>query len=237
MASWEPTERVLVPSAQQGWDALTFLHFPYDPALVASLLPPPFEPQVFDGRAWIGVTPFRLLASVLPVAPGPRRAYVEVNVRTYVRHRDGRDGVWFLSLELDQAGVVTALRLATGLPYRRSDTRIVERGDEVTYGAERRRPHRAGGFELTVRVGKTVPAPPSELEIFLVGRWLAFTGRSGWLRCVPVHHRPWPLHRAELISWRSDGFLAHLGIPEPAPQDAHVLFSPGVHARLGFPRP
>lgn len=30
MANWEPTERVDVPSAQQGWQVLAFVHHPYD---------------------------------------------------------------------------------------------------------------------------------------------------------------------------------------------------------------
>jgi uncharacterized protein YqjF (DUF2071 family) len=110
VASWHPTEQVTVPSAQQGWEALTFLHFRYDPAVIATVLPDGLEPDPFDGAASLGITPFRLQASLLPVLPGPRATHVEVNVRTYVRDRDGTDAVWFLSLELDQRAVVTALR-------------------------------------------------------------------------------------------------------------------------------
>jgi uncharacterized protein YqjF (DUF2071 family) len=234
MASWEPTEQVAVPSAQQRWRMMTFVHVDHDPDVVARLLPEPLEPDLFDGRAWVGVTPFQLEAAVLPVAPGPRSTHVEVNVRTYAVHPDGRDGIWFLSLELDQAVVAATLRTVTGLPYRWADTSLEDRGTSVAYRSRRHPPHRPGELELEVEVGAPLDAPPGSLETFLVGRWRAFTPLGGRLRHVPVEHEPWPLTAATLTSWRSEGFLAALDLPEPEGQP-HVLFSPGVDARLGFP--
>lgn len=236
MASWEPTERVRVPSVQQRWEALTFVHFAYDPELIAGLLPDHLAPDLHDGQAWVGITPFRLRASVLPVAPGPRSTYVEVNVRTYVRDRDGRDGLWFLTLELDQPAVAAAVRLGLGLPYRWAETSIEERGSRVRYSTRRRRPHRRGELEMAVQHGDALPSPPGPFETFLVGRWRAFTGRVGRAVTVPVEHEAWPLRRAQLTEWRSDHLLETLGLPEPI-TDPHVLFSPGVNVKLGYPRP
>ena len=236
MASWQPTERVSVPSAQQSWEALTFVHFAYAPEVIARLLPAPLEPDLFDGRAWVGITPFRLRASVLPAVPGPRFTYVEVNVRTYARHPNGRDGLWFLSLELDQTAVSAGLRLGAGLPYRRAETGLEETAGSVSYVARRRPPHRRGSLEMQTAVGERLPTPPGEFETFVVGRWRAFLTRAGRLFSVPVQHEPWPLTSATLTEWRSDGFLRELGLEEPEPEDAHLLFSPGVDVRLGFPR-
>jgi uncharacterized protein len=236
VASWEPTERVDVPSAQQGWEALTFVHFADEPDLVAGLLPGPLVPDLFAGHAWFGITPFRLHAAVLPMAPGPRSTHVEINVRTYVRDGEGRDGIWFLSLELDQAAVAATLRTATGLPYRWSDTWIDDRGTTVGYGTERHPPHRPGSVEVEVEVGEPLADPSADsLETFLVGRWRAFTERAGQVVHVPVEHEPWPLTQAELTGWRSEGFIESLGLPEPD-GSPHVLFSPGVDVRLGFPQ-
>jgi uncharacterized protein len=235
VACWEPTEKVVVPSAQQAWEALSFVHFAYDADVIADLLPEPLTPDLHDGRAWVGITPFRLHAAVLPAAPGPRSTYVEVNVRTYVRHPDGRDAVWFLSLELNQPAVVASLRALAGLPYRWSDTSIDEQASEVRYRVRRRRPHRTGTLEMGVAVGGPLATPPGALETFLVGRWRAFTLRAGRLLCVAVEHEPWPLRTAELTDWRSESFLDSLGLPEPT-GEAHVLFSPGVDVRLGLPR-
>lgn len=233
MASWEPTESVSVPSSQQAWEALTFVHLPYEPEVIAELLPEPLVPDLFDGMAWVGVTPFRLRTSVLPVASGPRATYVEVNVRTYVRRPDGLDGIWFLSLELDQAAVAAGLRAALGLPYRWSDTWIDDDGTDVTYGARRRAPHRAGELEMAVTVGHPITAP-GQFETFLVGRWRAFTERAGRLLCVPVEHEPWPLAAAVLTGWRSEGFLESLGVPR-TDHEPHVMFADRVDVRLGMP--
>lgn len=233
MASWEPTESVRVPSSQQTWEALTFLHLPYEPEVVASLLPDPLVPDLFEGAAWVGITPFQLRTSLVPVAPGPRATYVEVNVRTYVRRPDGLDGIWFLSLELDQFAVAAALRTALGLPYRGSDTWIRDEGTDVAYGGRRRVPHRAGEFEMAVSVGDPMDTP-GEFETFLVGRWRAFTRRAGRLWSVPVQHEPWPLAAAELTTWRSDRFIENLGLPR-TDHEPHVMFAERVEARLGMP--
>lgn len=126
MVSWEPTEQITLPSTQQTWEAVTFVHFAYDPDVIAHLLPAPLVPDVYDGEAWVGVTPFRLRTSVLPVVPGPRSSHVEVNVRTYVRDATGRDGTCFLSLELGQPVVAAGLRTVLGVPYRWAHTSIVQ---------------------------------------------------------------------------------------------------------------
>lgn len=235
MASWEPTEHVAVPSAQQSWEALTFVHFAYDPGLVAELLPGALVPDVYDGTAWVGITPFRLHASVLPVAPGPRATYVELDVRTYVRDETGRDGLWFLTLELDHPAVAAGLHFLLGVPYRWSRTSVVQNGTTVGYRARRHRPHRQGLLDMQVEVGEALATPPGELETFLVGRWRAFTNHLGAMMRVPVQHAPWPLASAELAGWRDEGFLESLGLPKPR-SEPHVLFSPGVDVRLGLPR-
>lgn len=235
MASWEPTEHVTVPAAQQNWRDLTFLHFPYDPEVVARLLPGDLVPDLHDGSAWVGITPFRLHAAMLPMVPGPRATYVEINVRTYVRDRAGRDGLWFLTLELDQPLVTAGLRSLLGVPYRWSRTSLVHDDSTVTYLADRHRPHRGGRLEMQVEIGDPLPAPPGKLETFLVGRWRAFTRRLGTTVCVPVEHEPWPLAAATLTDWRDRDFLRSLDLPPPH-SEPHVLFSPGVDVRLGLPR-
>src|ERR1700676_3732898 len=51
-------ERVIRVAMSQTWRRLTFLHWPYDPALVQTLLPPGLTLDTFDGAAWIGLVPF-----------------------------------------------------------------------------------------------------------------------------------------------------------------------------------
>ena len=54
-------------------------------------------------------------------------AFPELNVRLYVE-RDGRPGVWFLSLDAANALAVWAGRRFFHLPYHRARMSIVEQG-------------------------------------------------------------------------------------------------------------
>lgn len=235
--SWVPEGRIRVPSSQQRWSDLTFVHVGYEPAGIASLLPRGLEPDTYDDLAWVGITPFRMEASVLPVVSGPRRTVGEANVRTYVRDRRGRDGILFLSLELDDRIVARALRTTVGLPYRAADVGLERSGDTIRYRVDRHGADGRGHLELGIEVGDRIPEDAVEpFEVFLVGRWRAYVERFGRLFTVPVEHPPWPLHRADLL-----GLDNRLLPPQgqlPAPRtDPHVLFSPGVRrVRLGLPR-
>ena len=85
----------------QSWSCLAFLHWSYEPRVLARLLPGRLRPHTFDGRAWVGLTPFLLEGLRTPVAPVPPwfARFPETNVRTYVVGPDGRDGLWFFSLD------------------------------------------------------------------------------------------------------------------------------------------
>lgn len=236
VASWEPEERVRIPAARQSWHEMTFVHHGYRPDDLAALLPDGYEPDTFDGLAWVGITPFWMHASVVPVLPGPRIWVPEVNVRTYVRDAQGRDAIWFLSLELDQAVVASALRTGLRLPYRRSAIGITAHGSQRIYTVDRRRPHRPGSLRLTVEIADELePGRRSAFDTFLVGRWRAATTLGAIPLHVPVEHPTWPLHRARLLAL-DDQLSTGLGLPEPV-TGPHVLFSPGVDVRLGAPRP
>jgi uncharacterized protein len=83
------------PLMQQNWEELLFLHWPMQPSLIQALLPERLTLDTFDGKAWIGVTPFTLtgLRPVgLPAIPG-LSSFHELNVRTYVQY-EGVPGLW-----------------------------------------------------------------------------------------------------------------------------------------------
>ena len=44
----------------QTWHDLLFAHWPVDPGSIRAKLPQAFELDLFDGRAWVGVVPFRM---------------------------------------------------------------------------------------------------------------------------------------------------------------------------------
>lgn len=236
MSGRTPDEPVRLPATLQTWADLTFLHWRVDADLVQALLPVGLEVQLVDGSAWIGVTPFHMRDVRVPGVPplGSWSRFPEVNVRTYVRARDGTDGLWFLSLVCPRRAVVLALS-AVGLPYVAAPAGISRRGAEVAYRFLR--PAGRGPlFSARVEVGRALtPAERTPALEALTGRWNAYTLVGGRLLRVPVEHEPWPLHAAEIVGGASPtGLLGLLGTVGAAGPPA-VHFSPGVHARVGLP--
>ena len=238
MAERQPPHAVRFALSIQHWRDVTFLHWRLDPDRVAPMLPERVEPDLWDGAAWVSLTPLEMRAvraPGLPPLPGVS-TFPETNLRTYVRSvEDGSDGLVFLSVECAQPLAVAALRLLN-LPYRRSRMSIQREGRRISYRSRRRPPGPRPRSRTDVRVG----APLSErerspLDVWLSGRWHAYTAIGGRIARVPVAHQPWPLRRAELLDF-DDELLPAAGL-EGLGEPRLVRFSPGVDVRVGPPRP
>lgn len=225
------------PVMRQQWDRLTFLHWPFEAADVQRLLPEGLEAETYDGAAWVGLVPFYMRAG----APGGQRVpwvsnFCETNVRTYVRDRAGRSGVWFFSLDASRLGAVVAARATPyRLPYFWSSMRLGERGSEIAYLSRRRWPGpRPATSRLRIGIGAPIdPADVTELEHFLTARWMLFTVTGSRLISARVHHQPWPLYRAQ-AKVLEDHLVTAAGLPVP-PSEPLVHYSPGVNVSVGRP--
>lgn len=220
---------------RQRWGALTMLHWPVAPELVAPLLPAGTSPDLHEGTTYVGLVPFVMSdVGVLGTPPLPWLSrFPETNVRLYATDAAGRRGVVFRSLEAARLLPVLVAQAAYALPYRWARMSVRCDGDAVTYRTSRRWPGPRGvGGTVRVRPGPAVPTDP--LALFLTARWGLFSrlpgGRSAW---TPVAHDPWPLHHAELLAL-SDELVVAAGLPRPA-GEPHVLWSPGVDVRFGRP--
>jgi uncharacterized protein YqjF (DUF2071 family) len=146
-----------------------------------------------------------------------------------VRGPDGRDGLWFLSLDIGSGLLAAVIRGAVGAPYHKARLALECEGDELVYTGVRHDGN--ASYRLRVRPGE--PVRPTDLEVWLTSRWRAYTTKLGRLLVVPVEHEPWPLRRATMEGTEQvteAAGLADLGKP------AMVHFSDGVHhVRLGPP--
>ena len=183
----------------QSWHQLLFAHWPVPADDLRRLLPPGLELDLFDGRAWLGVVPFRMSGvrmHGIPPLPG-LSAFLELNVRTYVRRGEQR-GVWFVSLDAANRAAVHAARRWYNLPYFEAEMELVERDGEIAYSS--RRTHRGGPpAEFRARYGPAGPVEPSgpgSLEEFLTERYCLFSLGPRGLSCGEIHHYQWPLQRA-----------------------------------------
>jgi uncharacterized protein YqjF (DUF2071 family) len=227
-------QRVRFPVLRASWDSLTFVHWRVPREHIQLLLPHGLTVDEFDGAAWVGMTPFVMahmspLGLRLPPTLSCLASTPETNLRTYVRGPDGRDGLWFLTLEVGSAFMAGAVRALVGAPYHRARLTAEHSRDTVTYAGTRK----AGpSYRLQVRPG--APVRQSPLETWLTGRWRAYTEHLGRLLVTPVEHEPWRLRQAQVSALEQD-LTRFVGLGDlPGPPLVH--FSDGVHqVRLGRP--
>src|SRR5215207_2499820 len=108
------------PVMYQTWTDLLFAHWEVDPGLLQASLPTGLTVDTWEGRAFVGITPFfmrRVRPRGLPSLPWISY-FLEMNVRTYVHDASGAPGVWFYSLDCNQPIAVWIARMLLGLPYR-----------------------------------------------------------------------------------------------------------------------
>jgi uncharacterized protein len=201
----------------QTWHDLLFAHWPVDEVLVRARVPRELPLDTWDGRAWLGVVPFRM-ANVAPRGvrlPSVLSAFPELNVRTYVT-RGGRPGVYFFSLDASSLPAVAGARTVFGLPYFLADMQLRRDGASVEYRSRRRWSERPAGFDARY-APITDPSPPARgsFEYFLTERYCLYTvTRRRRVRRLEIHHPPWPLQRAE-AEIRTNTMSDAAGIPLP----------------------
>lgn len=184
---------------RQNWKDLLFAHWPVPAETLRPLVPPSLRVQEHGGTSWVGVVPFRMTGVMrrpLPDLPW-LSAFPELNLRLYVE-RDGRPGVWFLSLDAANRVAVWAARRFFHLPYFLADIGIQPRGDGFAFSSRRTRRDGYVSFRADYRpVSAVFEARPGSLESFLTERYCLYAGSpAGILYRCDVHHVPWPLQEA-----------------------------------------
>lgn len=218
-------------SGTQTWRSLLFCHWEVPCNALRNCVPSDLEIDTFDGRAFIGVVPFKMRAirpRWLPQALALN--FLETNVRTYVIHK-GRPGVYFFSLEASSRLAVRAARMGWSLPYHHARMQSSQIDDQFTYTSSRTgsQPRR---HQTSFRIGQELgPVCLGTLEHFLLERYLLFTRKRGHIYVGQVHHQPYPLWTA-IIDDVQDQLVAAAGLPPVTdlPDIAH--FSPGVDVEV-----
>jgi uncharacterized protein len=211
---------------------MLFAHWPVEPDAVRRLVPDGVEPDVRDGRAWIGVVAFRMTETravglLPPRGLGP---IPELNVRTYVRVGSQR-GVWFLSLDTSSPLFVTIGRTVYGLAYHHARMVVSRDGTRVHYASARGPAAFAASYAPAVAAGG--PAPHGSLEHWLLERYRLFAARGGRLVTAEVAHPRWTLQPAD----------ARIELNTLEPRGIHfrgdplLHVSPGVDAVISAPAP
>lgn len=217
----------------QRWVDLTFLHWEVPVDDLRRVLPPGLDVDTFEGKAYIGVVPFRMVdvrPRLCPAVPGLSH-FLETNVRTYVHRAGQAPGVWFFSLDAANRLGAWLGRQWFKLPYHYarlsmesvSDGGLVYRGRRAAPPSARYEVHVSGD-------GPVRPAQVGTLEQFLVERYLLYTHQAGRLVSGQVWHEPYRVRQvsADLVS---ETLVQTAGLAHPATTPlAH--YSPGVDVEV-----
>jgi len=222
------------PIMRQSWRDLTFVHWPYEAKFVRPLIPRELELDLFDGMAWIGLVPFRIVDLTLPQSPAiPWLShFCETNVRTYVRNRRGEAGVWFFSLDAARLAAVIGARAAYALPYFWAKMRLVRTAQRVSYWSSRRM-NGPAECDLEIETGERIERHDAR-DIFLTKRMCLYAERGRKLLKADIEHPEWPLQRGRVLRLR-ESLVRATSLPDPA-GEALVHFSGSIDVLVEWPK-
>ena len=170
---------------RQTWVELLFAHWRVPAAQLRPRVPLELALDEFDGSAWIGIAPFRVVGlhpRLLPPIPLASH-FPELNVRTYVS-REGRPGVFFFSLDAGSTLAVEAARSLFRLPYYRATMQHMRDREWIRF-----RSHRSlrEGVAFAARyraMGPVFEAQPGTLDHFLIEFCCACPCRDHLAGCI-----------------------------------------------------
>jgi uncharacterized protein YqjF (DUF2071 family) len=214
------------------WRDLLFLHWEIPVEILQAKLPKGLTVDTFEGKAYIGLVPFRISnirSRGYPAVPGFCQ-FPEINVRTYV-HREGRDpGVWFFSLDAANMFACIGARLAYHLPYFFAEisSRDLSAPHEVLteYRSKRYLPGPIPAFasiDYKVIGGATAASPIGTLNHFFVERYLLYSCHKGTIFVGQVHHTAYEVEPV-LVNRLDENLIAAAGISRPK-TDPLALFA------------
>jgi uncharacterized protein len=179
----------------QTWEHTFWAHWRVPTTELRQRVPDELEIEEHDGSGWLSVVFFRVRAlrarGALPV-PGIS-AFLQLNVRTYVRGPDGLPGVWFFSIDASSRLAALGVRRIYHVPafYARMTLEPVADRQEIEC-VRVGEPGRV--FAARYRAaGETLHHEPGSLEWFLTERYRLFSADAS----AEIHHDRWVLSPAE----------------------------------------
>ena len=215
----------------QEWNRALFLHWKVPAGIVQPLLPAGLEADTLNGETWISLVPFtmeKIRPRNLP-ALSMISDFHEINLRAYVV-RDGRAGVYFLSIEASRSLSVFLSRTLSGMPYEKASISRREEAGRVTWSS--RNPAKGFHLDAVYRVADA-DYRKTEADRWLTERYCAYVSTRGRLYRFDIHHAEWGIKGVALEQLSFDYRIGALHLKDRAPDLVH--FSEGVKV-LAWPR-
>lgn len=208
-------------SFYQQWENVFFLHWKIDPSLLQPFIPQGLKLDLHNNQAWVSFVGFGLKNArprLLPALPLVSH-FTELNLRTYVRHKD-KAGVHFLSVECSNTLATALAKGITEVPYTRSKIRA----NPGSFQSNKN--EKSQFFDLKYVPGELISSP-EELDLWLTERYALHQGFSTKDKLISydIHHHPWPLQKIHIQSLNLH-YPAFMALVNKQPTLAH--FSEGV---------
>lgn len=207
---------------KQVWENLLFLHWELEPGGLVPLLPDELVVDSYHGKAWLTVLSFAVTHQrfrLLPELPFLNR-YLELNVRTYVKHQ-GVPGVYFFSVEVDNPLVALGAKAAS-LPYRIARMNLSKCRNEILFCSKRAFRGESGlsvSYEPEMK-HPAVALEPGSLDRWLLERYVLFNKWGPFMLRGDIRHEQWEVRPAKVSIGSSPVEPFKLG---PVPELVHFV--------------
>ncbi|MGN1401928.1 MAG: YqjF family protein [Bacillus sp. (in: firmicutes)] len=183
----------------QAWKDVLFLHWPVPEELVKGYIPEELEIDLFEGQAWISLVLFKVEETrlrFLPLLPGIH-AYLELNVRTYVKYKN-ISGVYFFTLDANKNPIVRVPRIGNFLPYNKAAMSNRKTEGRHLFESVRECPDQfSERLEVAFAPGRQKIAEKKEIDVWLTERYSLWTKPKYNVYRLDIHHREWELYPAD----------------------------------------
>jgi uncharacterized protein YqjF (DUF2071 family) len=216
------------------------LNYEVDPEVLRPLVPAGVELDLWEGRTLVSVVGFLFLETRLLAIPVPfHRDFEEVNLRFYVRRREGgewRRGVTFVREIVPRAAIAMTARLFYNEPYLALPMRHTASGGKYEYAWQ----HQGQwGVLRAATAGEPAPIRSGTEEEFIFEHYWGYTAqRDGGTIEYHVEHPRWQVLPVTSSSLECDvpavfgeAFASAL---QAAPRSAFV--AEGSAVQVGMPR-
>jgi uncharacterized protein len=228
------------------WRDLAMLNYVVDPRILRDLVPAGTELDEWNGKSYVSMVGFMFLKTRLLGVPLPGyRNFEEVNLRFYVRRRDGNEwkrGVVFVREIVPKVAVAVIARVVYGEKY--SAMRMRHRIEHDPSLVEYEWRHRGRWNWMIARGDGHLAVPPEESEESFIAEhyWGYARQRNGGTMEYRVEHPPWEVMKASVAALECDAaalygqeFAEYLGgDPDSAfiAQGSEVRVYPGRKVRM-----
>jgi uncharacterized protein YqjF (DUF2071 family) len=181
------------------WRDLLFASWRVPVESLRPQVPNDLEIDTFDGSAWVSMVPMRVTDMHwrgIPCIPG-MDSLRELNLRTYTT-RNGKPGVYFLSIECPAAFSDWIAQHFFGVPYYEAQIATYNDGSSYNFAAERTQNDKppAAFFASFRPEGEPFSPQPGTLESFLVERYCLYYVMKGVVYRGDIHHEEWKMKHA-----------------------------------------